>query len=86
MLSNILKLFKTNYGKNIISIILGLGLSSLFRNICKEKNCINFYGPNMDEIKNNTYKYNNKCYKFTPTTVKCNINKTLINFKQNKIL
>jgi len=81
MFSNILKLLKTTYGKNIISIILGLGLSTLFRNTCTNKKCIKFYGPNIDEIKNNTYKYDNKCYKFTPQNKKCNSKKRIIKFK-----
>ena len=81
MFSNILKLLKTSYGKNIISILLGLGLSTLFRNICKDKHCINFYGPNIDDIKNNVYKYNNTCYKFIPKNKKCNLDKKIINFR-----
>lgn len=85
MFSNILKLFKTNYGKNIISIILGLGLASLFRNICKNKDCIEFYGPNIQDINNNIYKYNDKCYKFTNTSKKCDKSKKIITFK-NEIL
>lgn len=84
MFSNIIKLLKTTYGKNIISIILGLGLSTLFRNICKNKNCIDFYGPNIDDIKKKIYKYDNKCYKFKPISKKCNEQKKIINFKLNK--
>lgn len=83
MFSNILKLLKTTYGKNIISVILGIGLASLFRNVCKNKNCIDFYGPNIDEIKKNIYKYNNKCYNFILKQNKCNQDKKIINFKLN---
>ena len=84
MFSNILKLFKTNYGKNIISIILGLGLASLFRNICKNRNCMDFYGPDIGKLENTTYKYNDKCYNFSHTNVVCDNNKHIVSFKIKK--
>ena len=35
-----MRLFETDSGKIIISIILGLGLASMFRKICNENNCL----------------------------------------------
>ncbi len=34
------KFFHTTTGKYLMSIILGLGLASLFRKVCKDKNCL----------------------------------------------
>jgi hypothetical protein len=39
----------------MFSIILGIGLASLFRKVCKDKNCIVLKPPPLDEIQN---KYN----------------------------
>ena len=38
------KFLHTQSGKMLMSIILGFGLASLFRTVCKEKNCIIFTG------------------------------------------
>ena len=43
-------------GRVIISIILGFGLASLFRTICKGKECVVFHAPPLDEIKDKIYK------------------------------
>ena len=39
-------------GKIIISIILGLGFATLFRKVCKDRDCIIFKAPNINKIKN----------------------------------
>ena len=74
------KLIHSNFGKIIISILLGLGLASLFRKVCNERNCMVFRPPDMNEIKSSTYKYNDKCYKFTEKPVKCNKAKKKVSF------
>ena len=42
---NLRRLLESELGKNIISILLGLGLATLFRKVCTDKNCIRFNGP-----------------------------------------
>lgn len=74
------KFLHTETGKNIMSIILGFGLATLFRTVCKDKKCIIFHAPPLDEIKNKIYKNNNKCYKYVATATKCNSNKKIISF------
>jgi hypothetical protein len=59
-------------GKTIISIILGLGLASLFRRACKNNNCIVIKGPNPNLIKGKTFRYEDKCYKYNPKATNCN--------------
>jgi len=61
----------SNNGKYAISIVLGFGLASLFRKVCKDRNCIVFHAPPLDEVSKNTYSYNNKCYKFNEKAMKC---------------
>lgn len=55
----------------IISIILGLGLASLFRQVCKDDKCRVVKGPNLKEIQKNTYKIDDKCYKYKPVATVC---------------
>lgn len=66
------KLMHDNNAKYIISILIGLGLATIFRKSCKNNDCYSFKGPFSTEIKDNIYSYNNKCYKFILKNIKCN--------------
>lgn len=61
----------TDLQYKIISIILGLGLASLFRQVCKDDKCRVVKGPNLKEIQKNTYKIDDKCYKYKPVATVC---------------
>ena len=50
MIDNVIKSMKTDIGKIILSIILGIGLASLFRKSCESRNCLKFYAPSFKEI------------------------------------
>ena len=69
------KFVHTKTGRYLMSIILGLGLASLFRTICKEKNCIIFKAPPLDEMDGNVYKYQDKCYTYKSASTKCDASK-----------
>jgi hypothetical protein len=71
---------QSEYGKVIISIILGFGLSTLFRKNCSDKKCLSFKGPSLTTLKKNIYKFDDECYKFTPNPTKCNPNKKIVRF------
>jgi hypothetical protein len=64
-------LFITHEFKILLSIIWGLGISCLFRQVCKGRNCIIFKAPDPAEIKNNIYKEDDTCYKFKTENTKC---------------
>ena len=72
------RLLNTDLGKIFISILLGLGLATLFRKVCKDKNCIIFNGPVISEIDNKTFKHGDGCYKYTITPTKCDKTKRII--------
>lgn len=57
-------------GKIIISIVLALGLASLFRRVCKGRNCIIYRVPS--NFKNKIFKFDNNCYKYKTEAVSCN--------------
>ena len=58
---NIKKFISSRSGVIIMSIILGLGLSTLFRMSCNSRSCIVYNAP--DFSKKKIIKYNDKCYK-----------------------
>jgi hypothetical protein len=74
------KFIHTETGKYVMSLLLGFGLATFFRTICKGRNCILFYAPPLEEIENKIYKYDNKCYKYVANSAKCDINKKIIEF------
>jgi hypothetical protein len=74
------RLIYSDFGSVIMSIILGLGLATLFRKVCKDRNCMKFVGPPINKIKGQIFKYQDKCYSYEPTIIKCNDNKKIIPF------
>ena len=65
------KVLKNKYGTILISVIWGLGLSALFRKICKGRNCIVVKAVNPRQVKNKIFKHDNQCYQYTPEIIKC---------------
>ena len=74
------KFVHTETGRIIMSILLGFGLASLFRTICKYKDCLIFRAPPLEQFKDKIYKSNGKCVKYTPVSTKCSINSKTIDF------
>jgi hypothetical protein len=74
------KFLHTETGKIIMSILLGFGLASLFRTICKDKNCLLFHAPPLEKIKDKIYKNNNKCVKYDYISTKCNSSLKTVEF------
>jgi hypothetical protein len=73
------KFVHSQTGKVLMSILLGLGLATFFRAVCKGKRCIIITAPPMEEIEEQIYKFNDKCYKFEKNVVKCEDNNKTIN-------
>ena len=53
MLTNVLE---TESGSIILSVIVGLGLASFFRKVCKDGRCVVIKGPDVKEISETAYK------------------------------
>lgn len=54
-----------------VSILLGFGLASMFRTVCKGNDCVINKGPSIKEIQKSTYRVDDKCYRYNPRTTKC---------------
>ena len=56
------RLLYSRVGKIIISILLGLGLATLFRKACNKRSCLVFQAAPLNKIKEQVFKYEGKCY------------------------
>lgn len=79
---NFKRLLNTPIGQVFISIILGLGLATLFRKACEGKNCINFHGPVISEFDGKIYKHGEKCYKYSVSPASCDSTKRIIDMEE----
>lgn len=80
---NIKRLTNTPMGQVLLSIILGLGLATMFRHVCHGKNCISFNGPVISEINGKIYKFGENCYEYKIKHAKCNPTKRVVKIKDS---
>lgn len=66
------RLLQSDTGRIIVSILLGLGLATLFRKICRDGTCIDFHGVMVGEIEDKVYQHDDRCYQYKPVSSKCN--------------
>ena len=72
------KLLESKEGIIIFSIVLGLGLSTIFKSCCDSHNCIVYKGPDFNTTK--IIKYNGKCYEPIEQIQTCDSNKKIVTF------
>jgi len=72
-----LYLFQSKLAKIILSIIWGLGISALFRKVCKDRNCIIFRAPDHKTVIDQIFGFEKSCYQFEPEIVRCGNYKTV---------
>ena len=75
-------LLNSPIGRIFISILLGLGLATMFKTVCEEKNCIRFVGPVISEVDGKIYKHGEKCYKYeSQSSGKCDSTKRVLDIQ-----
>lgn len=74
------RLLYSKHSSTFISIILGIGLASLFRKVCKERNCVVFRAPVLDDIQKKIFQHGQTCYEYLPVSEKCSNSKKQIGF------
>lgn len=68
------RLFKSHAGIILISIIWGLGLSTLFHSASRSRDCYIIRGPDLKLMEKQVFNYDTgQCYKYVPVAVKCQI-------------
>lgn len=78
------RLLHTEFGRFFISLLLGLGLATLFRNVCTGDKCITFNGPVVGDFDGKIYKSDGKCYKYATAAAKCNHMKKIVDTPEPK--
>jgi hypothetical protein len=68
---NISRILNTTLGRVIISLLLGLGLATMFRKACSDGNCLSFNGPVISEVDGKTFKFGEYCYKYDLFPAQC---------------
>tara|TARA_Y100000389_G_C17352206_1_gene459045 strand:- start:706 stop:945 length:240 start_codon:yes stop_codon:yes gene_type:complete len=63
------KLFKSDNGIFIFSLILGLGFAGLFKMSCDSRSCLVYQAPDFE--KKRQIKVNNKCYDVSEEMIDC---------------
>ena len=74
------RLIYSDFGRIVISILLGLGLATIFRKVCKDRKCLVFKSPKIDDVKGQVFKFDGKCYKYREEATKCDPNKRIVDF------
>ena len=54
------KFLNSDTGRYLMSILLGLGLATLFREVCKGEHCVRYIATPISEIQDKVFKYNEK--------------------------
>jgi hypothetical protein len=73
---DIKKFVTSKSGVTLLSIILGLGLASIFKMSCDNRSCMVYEAPDFSDKK--IMKYNDKCYEPKEKMGKCDPNKKTI--------
>jgi hypothetical protein len=74
------KFVKSPTGKYLMSILLGFGFASMFRQACKGRNCKLIQAPPLEEIDDKIFKIENKCYKIEKQVINCKSKKQTLHF------
>jgi hypothetical protein len=64
-------ILKSRISKIILGILWGLGLACLFRKVCRGRNCIIYKAPDIKDIKDNIYNFNDSCYQYNIVNSEC---------------
>ena len=72
------KMVRSKFGQVVMAVLLGFGLSTLFRKSCKAGECLDFKGPPLDKVNDHVFKFDTKCYKFSSVPASCDASKRLV--------
>jgi len=62
---------ETPTGKNVVSIIIALGLACMLRIACKNANMVIIKGPPLENTENKIFNFDNKCYSYKTVATSC---------------
>lgn len=65
---------KNPVAATVFSIILGLGIATMFRQMCKDGVCEIVRGPSPQTLDGKIYQFGNKCHLYKVQVTECNAN------------
>ena len=71
------KLLYSKYSNIILSIILGIGLATIFKVTCDNNSCNKYMAPATTKIESHIWGHGSKCYKYKAKTIPCTNKKTI---------
>jgi hypothetical protein len=84
MINNVVKnLLHTNIGKIILSILLGLGLATIFRQVCNSKDCYKFIGPHHNALRDKIFATDSEktnCFSLVEENIACGSKSKTLDF------
>lgn len=78
---NLIAKLRTPAGSIVISIVLGLGLASIFKRRCTGDNCRVFKAPAVNKLRGKIFKKDNKCYEMKEQAATCNKSMKIFEFE-----
>ena len=66
-----MNILKNEYSKIVLGILLGIGLACIFRCACNGRKCIVYKAPKPQEVENNIYAHEDKCYEYKTVSTQC---------------
>jgi hypothetical protein len=75
-MSKLKKILNSKSSSIILSIILGLGLASIFKMSCDSRSCMVYQAADLED--KNIIKYNDKCYEAKEKIENCDNTKRII--------
>ena len=60
-----------SWGCVLVSALLGLGLATMFHQVCAGRNCVIVKGPSVDYVTKHMWRSGTDCYKYRVQPVNC---------------
>ena len=73
-MNRIQKILYSREGRYMVSILLGFGLASLFKKACSDRDCLAFYAPPVEKVKDKVFEFDDKFYQFKSRGTVCKDN------------
>ncbi len=69
---DITRILDSTVGVHILSAIIGLGLSCLFKSACTERHCLSFEGPSLDQVHpEKSFTFGERCFRYELIPATC---------------
>lgn len=62
---------KNDIGCIMVSILLGLGLATMFHKVCVGRSCVIVKGPNVDYVTKHMWRHGDDCFRYKVKDVDC---------------